>query len=76
MLKRVNAIKRDLQNMVTSEKWPYFGEGDAQKTEFAKERVLDDLWWNNVDYMLAFYQTNLKDVEAYRHRQAVSSLSL
>lgn len=37
MLKRVNAIKRDLQNMVTSEKWPYFREGDAQKQNLQKK---------------------------------------
>lgn len=27
---------------------------DVQKPHFVKEKVLDDLWWHRVDYILAF----------------------
>lgn len=56
MLKRFRAIKRGLQNMVISEKWSCCRENDIQKPQFFKEEILNDLWWDNVVYILAFTQ--------------------
>ncbi|KAH0450066.1 hypothetical protein IEQ34_020758 [Dendrobium chrysotoxum] len=54
MLKRFKQIKSALQSMVISEKWSCYREDDIGKAMYVKEKVLDDLWWDNVDYILAF----------------------
>ncbi|KAH1107864.1 hypothetical protein J1N35_011632 [Gossypium stocksii] len=54
MLKRLKLIKRGLQNMVISDEWSTYKEYDASKSYLVKEKILDDLWWDKVDYILTF----------------------
>ena len=54
MLKRFKLIKHGLQNMVISDRWSAYKEDDVGKAMHVKELVLDDLWWDKVDYILAF----------------------
>ncbi|XP_057444020.1 uncharacterized protein LOC130736193 [Lotus japonicus] len=54
MLKRFKQIKKGLQEMVISEEWSTYKDDDVQKVKFVKETLLDDLWWDKVDYILSF----------------------
>ncbi|KAI0499710.1 hypothetical protein KFK09_017918 [Dendrobium nobile] len=54
MLRRFKQIKNALQSMVISEKWSCYREDDVGKARYVKEKILDDLWWDNVDYILDF----------------------
>ncbi|KAL6960515.1 hypothetical protein U1Q18_052485 [Sarracenia purpurea var. burkii] len=54
MLKRIKLIKRGLQAMVISDKWSCYKEDDIGKARFVKEKVLDDVWWDSIDYILSF----------------------
>lgn len=54
MLKRFKLIKGSLQNMVISDQWNSYREDDVGKAKFMKERVLDDIWWDSIDYILSF----------------------
>ncbi|XP_020242938.1 uncharacterized protein LOC109821157 [Asparagus officinalis] len=54
MLKRFIVIKRSLQDMVLSDRWSLYRDDDVGKAQFIKEKVLDDLWWDRVDYIIAF----------------------
>ncbi|XP_028075636.1 uncharacterized protein LOC114277883 [Camellia sinensis] len=54
MLKRLKLIKRGLQAMVISDKWNCYREDDVGKAKFVKEKILDDVWWDYVDYILSF----------------------
>lgn len=54
MLKRFRLLKKGLQNMVISEQWSSYKEDDVQKAKFVKDTLLDDNWWDKVDYILSF----------------------
>ncbi|CAL5330067.1 unnamed protein product [Camellia sinensis] len=54
MLKRLKLIKRGLQAMVISDKWNCYREDDVGKAKFVKEKILDDVWWDCIDYILSF----------------------
>ncbi|KAG8387950.1 hypothetical protein BUALT_Bualt02G0074500 [Buddleja alternifolia] len=54
MLKRFKLIKQQLRTMVISEKWTYYRDDDIAKARLVKEKILDDLWWDMIDYILAF----------------------
>lgn len=54
MLKRFRLIRRALESMVISEEWYSYREDDVGKAAFVKEKVMDDLWWDKIDYILAF----------------------
>ena len=54
VLKRFKVIKRGLQDMVLNDRWSLYRDDDLRKTQFVKEKVLDDFWWDNTDYILAF----------------------
>ncbi|KAK8306128.1 hypothetical protein V6Z11_D03G106300 [Gossypium hirsutum] len=56
MLKRFKLIKRGLQNMVISDEWSTYREDDVSKAYLVKEKILDDLWWDKVDYILTFIE--------------------
>ncbi|GAV76846.1 LOW QUALITY PROTEIN: DUF659 domain-containing protein/Dimer_Tnp_hAT domain-containing protein, partial [Cephalotus follicularis] len=53
MLKRFKLIKSDLQNMVISDKWILY-DNHRGRARTVKENVLDDLWWDSIDYILFF----------------------
>ncbi|XP_048131980.1 uncharacterized protein LOC115732504 isoform X2 [Rhodamnia argentea] len=54
MLKRFKLIKNGLQNMVICEKWSTYRDDNQGRARFVKEKVLDDLWWDSIDYILSF----------------------
>ncbi|KAH1114289.1 hypothetical protein J1N35_007667 [Gossypium stocksii] len=56
MLKRLKLIKRGLQNMVISDEWSTYKEDDVSKAYLVKEKILDNLWWDKVDYNLTFME--------------------
>ncbi|OMO84936.1 hypothetical protein COLO4_21793 [Corchorus olitorius] len=54
MLKRLKLIKQGLQQMVISEEWSSYREDDVCKARRVKEIILDDEWWDQVDYIVSF----------------------
>ncbi|KAG5524531.1 hypothetical protein RHGRI_031254 [Rhododendron griersonianum] len=54
MLKRFKLLKASLQTMVISPRWNSYREDDTGKAKFVKEKVLDDIWWDSIDYILSF----------------------
>jgi hypothetical protein len=40
--------------MVISEQWTSFKEDNVQKAKFVKDTLLDDNWWDKVNYIIAF----------------------
>ena len=53
MLKRLKII-RSLLNMVICEQWSADREDDVGKATIVRKLVLNDLWWDKVDYILRF----------------------
>ncbi|XP_072146540.1 putative transcriptional regulator tpeD [Setaria viridis] len=51
MLKRFVEVKAALQHIVISDKWSIYKE-DASTAQHVKEKILSDVWWGNVDYIL------------------------
>ncbi|KAG5540905.1 hypothetical protein RHGRI_020969 [Rhododendron griersonianum] len=54
MLKRFKLLKTSLQTMIISPRWNSYREDDTGKAKFVKEKVLDDIWWDDIDYILSF----------------------
>uniref|UniRef100_A0A5B7AFB0 BED-type domain-containing protein n=1 Tax=Davidia involucrata TaxID=16924 RepID=A0A5B7AFB0_DAVIN len=54
MFRRFKLIKHGLQAMVISDKWSYYQEDDVGRGRFVKEKVLNDIWWDSIDYILSF----------------------
>ncbi|CAO2045269.1 unnamed protein product [Urochloa humidicola] len=54
MLKRLRAIKESLVLMVVSEKWNTYRDDNVGQAQFVKEKVLNDVWWDKVSYILDF----------------------
>ena len=54
MLKRLFQVKHNPRNMVISEEWMSYREDDVGKVETVRNYVLNDLWWDNVAYILRF----------------------
>ncbi|KAH1261636.1 hypothetical protein GmHk_02G004453 [Glycine max] len=53
-LKRFKQLKKGLQEMVISDQWSSYKEDDVAKAKFVKDTLLDDNWWDKVDYILSF----------------------
>ncbi|GFZ12749.1 major facilitator superfamily protein [Actinidia rufa] len=54
MLKRFKLIKGGLQAMVINDKWSCYREDDVGRARFVKDKVLSDVWWDSIDYILKF----------------------
>ncbi|XP_027342768.1 uncharacterized protein LOC113855350 [Abrus precatorius] len=54
MFKILRTIKHGLQSMVISEEWSHYKEDDVEKATVVKETILNDSWWDKVDYVLSF----------------------
>ena len=54
MLKRFKVIKKDLQDIVLSDRWNLYRDDDVKKAQFIKKKVLDDFQWDNIYYILTF----------------------
>ena len=40
--------------MVLCEKWTLYKDDDVRKAKFVKDKVLDDKWWDKIDYIVSF----------------------
>jgi hypothetical protein len=54
MLKRFKTIKKGLMSLVISEEWSHYKEDDVHTAASVKETMLNDEWWDKVDYILKF----------------------
>ncbi|CAL5347327.1 unnamed protein product [Camellia sinensis] len=54
MLKRFKLIYHGLQTMVISDKWASYKEDDVGKASVVKEKLLNDVWWDKIEYILSF----------------------
>ncbi|BFG40558.1 hypothetical protein CerSpe_268320 [Prunus speciosa] len=54
MLKRFKQVKQGLEQMVISEQWDIYKEDDVVKTRKGKEKILDECFWEDIDYILNF----------------------
>jgi len=54
MLKRFLLLKESLQKMVISDKWTAYKQDDREKTRFVRDKILDEDWWADVNYIIDF----------------------
>lgn len=54
MLKRFKLIRRALEAMVMSEEWVQYRDDDQEKAKFVREKIVDEEWWEKIDYIIAF----------------------
>ncbi|KAM0822097.1 hypothetical protein ACQ4PT_071726 [Festuca glaucescens] len=54
MLKRFREIKDALTLLVVSPKWSDYRDDNQGRAQFVKDKVLSDLWWDKVKYILDF----------------------
>ncbi|CAH9128684.1 unnamed protein product [Cuscuta epithymum] len=54
VLKRFKLIKRSLEAMVLSEQWIQYRDDKQGNARFVRDKVLDESWWAQVDYIIAF----------------------
>ncbi|XP_057544010.1 uncharacterized protein LOC130823407 [Amaranthus tricolor] len=54
MLKRMKLLKTTLQSMVVSEAWSTYRDDHRGQATLVREKILNDDWWDNVDYILDF----------------------
>ncbi|PWA84533.1 hypothetical protein CTI12_AA157980 [Artemisia annua] len=54
MLKRFKLVKRALESMVMSDEWASYREDDQDKARFVRDKVLNEYWWDQVNYILNF----------------------
>ncbi|CAM8883081.1 unnamed protein product [Rhodiola kirilowii] len=53
MLKRFKLVKHALEGMATCDQWTSYRDDDQGKTRFAREKILDEYWWDKLDYVLS-----------------------
>lgn len=54
MLKRIKLLKTALQSMVISEAWTTYREDHRGQASLVREIILNETWWDKVDYILDF----------------------
>ncbi|GJS69696.1 hypothetical protein Tco_0702537 [Tanacetum coccineum] len=54
MEKSFKLVKRALEAMVTSDEWASYREDDQDKARFIRDKVLNEYWWDQVNYILNF----------------------
>ena len=54
MLKRFKTIKRGLEQLVISEEWEMYKEDDVVKAKEVKDKILNEDFWMDVNYILSF----------------------
>lgn len=54
ILRRFKTTTKDLQDLALSDQRTTYRNDDAGKTQFVKERVLNDLWWDMIKYIISF----------------------
>ena len=59
MLKRFKTIKRGLKQLVISEEWDMYKEDDVVKAKEVKDKILNEYFWMDVDYILTLYSSHV-----------------
>nr|XP_034580677.1 uncharacterized protein LOC117843997 [Setaria viridis] len=54
MLRRFLLLKESLVQMVISDKWRAYREDDQEKANFVRQKILDEIWWDQVKYIIDF----------------------
>eukprot|EP00253_Pinus_taeda_P030301 PITA_30301 len=54
VLKRLMQVKDALQSMVCSSLWNQWRQSQSDRAQALKQLVVDDEWWDRVEYLLAF----------------------
>ena len=54
MLKQFKMIKRGFEQLVISEEWEMYKEDDLVKAKKVKDKILNEDFWMDVDYILSF----------------------
>ncbi|XP_028188223.1 uncharacterized protein LOC114374753 [Glycine soja] len=54
MRERFKQLKKELQEMVINDQWSSYKADNVAKAKFVKDTLLDDNWWDKVDYILSF----------------------
>uniref|UniRef100_A0A803LVV8 DUF659 domain-containing protein n=2 Tax=Chenopodium quinoa TaxID=63459 RepID=A0A803LVV8_CHEQI len=54
MLKRLKLLKTSLQSMVIIENWSLYKDDRRGQASHVREKILDEIWWDKVDYILDF----------------------
>ncbi|XP_068309771.1 uncharacterized protein [Pyrus communis] len=54
MLRRFKELKEGLQQMVISPNWALYKEDDLVKAMMVKQKILDEDFWEKIDYILFF----------------------
>ena len=54
MLKRIKLLKSALERLVLCEEWSTYCECDQAKASLIRTSILDEMWWDQVDYILEF----------------------
>ncbi|KAL9682294.1 hypothetical protein QQ045_014089 [Rhodiola kirilowii] len=54
MLKRFKLLKNALESMVVCDQWTSYRDDDQVKARFVRDTILNEDWWDKVDYILAF----------------------
>ncbi|KAK7273846.1 hypothetical protein RIF29_14910 [Crotalaria pallida] len=54
MLRRFKLIKTAMQEMVISNEWSSYNLTDKETAKSVKTLILDDVWWDKVDYIIDF----------------------
>ena len=54
MLKQSKTIKRSLEQLVISEEWEMYKEDDVVKAKEVKDKILNEDFWMDVNYILSF----------------------
>ncbi|XP_026425561.1 uncharacterized protein LOC113321847 [Papaver somniferum] len=54
MLQRFKDVKQGLRNLVICNQWSSYKDDDPNQALFIKEKLLDDDWWNTLQYVIDF----------------------
>ena len=54
VLTRLMQVKESLQSMVCSSLWNQWRQSQTERAQVVKRLVVDDEWWDKVEYLLAF----------------------
>ncbi|XP_020415466.1 uncharacterized protein LOC109947990 [Prunus persica] len=54
MIRRFKEVKEGLEQMVISPNWSLYKEDDVSKARRVKEQILDEYFWDEIDYILSF----------------------
>ncbi|XP_031489921.1 uncharacterized protein LOC116257376 [Nymphaea colorata] len=54
MITHIKLVRDSLVQMVADADWSFYRSDDEEKSQTIKKCVLDDLWWDKVDYFLEF----------------------